>query len=181
MSAKRVTAADEILQKLALKPLPGEGGYFRETYRSNSPGLNARSFGIESDSVRKICTAIYYLVTPESFSALHRIKSDEVFHFYAGDPVEMIQIDAKGRLQIFLMGSDVMNGQVPQVVVPRGDWQGLRIKDGGKWALLGTTVAPGFEFEDFELGERSRMSAEFPRLKDSIDRYTRESRENARE
>ncbi len=171
--------ASDIIRKLDLKPLPEEGGYYRETYRSGVSGLQAQLFGIESNTSRNVCTAIYYLVIPESFSALHRVKSDEIFHFYSGDPVEMIQIDDNGTIERFTIGSDIMNGQVPQVVVRRGVWQALRLKHGGKWSLMGTTVAPGFEFEDFEIGTREMMLQQFPQLRDDIIRFSREPNEKA--
>lgn len=167
------TAAD-IIKTLDLKPLPNEGGYFRQTYKSNDPGIPATEFGIDSQTLRHFSTAIYYMVTPDSFSALHRIKSDEIFHFYAGDPVEMIQIDENGKLTQFEVGADILKGEQPQVVVPKGAWQALKLKDGGKWALLGTTVAPGFEFEDFELGERAIMAQKFPQLRNVITKFTLE-------
>ncbi len=171
--------AEEIIKKLNLQPLPGEGGYFRQTYKSDDPGISASDFGIDSPSPRHLATAIYYLVTPGSFSALHRIKSDEIFHFYAGTPVEMIQIDENGQLTRLVMGSDVMNGQLPQVVVPKGTWQATRLMDGKNWALLGTTVSPGFEFEDFEMGEREDLIKAFPQLRNDIIRFTREPNEKA--
>jgi predicted cupin superfamily sugar epimerase len=171
--------ASEIIKKLDMRPLPEEGGYYRETYRSNAPKLPARSYGIDSDSNRSVSTAIYYLVIPESFSALHRVKSDEIFHFYAGDAVEMIQIDEQGNLERFTIGNDIASGHTPQVVVPRGVWQALRLKSGGKWALMGTTVAPGFEFEDFQVGDRDSMIEQFPQHRDDIIRFTRAHNEKA--
>lgn len=171
--------ANEIIEMLDLRPLPEEGGYYRETYRSNIPSVPARTYGINSDTNRNVSTAIYYLVIPESFSALHRVKSDEIFHFYSGDPVEMIQIDQRGNLQRLTLGNDIAAGQSPQVVVPHGVWQALRLKDGGKWALMGTTVAPGFEFEDFEVGERESMLQQFPQHRDDIIRFSREPHEKA--
>jgi uncharacterized protein len=163
--------AEEVIKKLDLKPLPDEGGYYRQTYKSDV-ALPANVFGIHSDSMRHISTAIYFLITPESFSALHRIKSDEVYHFYAGDPVEMIQIDESGKLSRFVLGSDILNNQSPQVVAPKGKWQASKLKAGGRWALMGTTVAPGFEFEDSELGDRNRMLQQFPQLSQYIRGYT---------
>ena len=167
-------SAQEIIDKLDLTPLPEEGGYYRETYRSEGDKLPARTFGIDADTGRSISTAIYYMVTADSFSAIHRIKSDEVFHFYGGDPVEMIQFDDQGNLQRFILGNDILAGETPQVVVPKGVWQALRLVDGGSWALLGTTVAPGFEFEDFEIGTREQMTELFPHLRNDIQRFTRE-------
>ena len=171
--------AQEIIRKLDLKPLPEEGGYYRETYRGDAASLPARSFGIDSGSNRTVSTAILYLVIPESFSALHKVKSDEIFHFYGGDAVEMIQIDEEGSLERFTIGNDVLAGEEPQVVVRRGVWQALRLKPGGKWALMGTTVAPGFEFEDFEIGYREELINSFPQHREDIIRFTREPGEKA--
>jgi predicted cupin superfamily sugar epimerase len=145
----------EIISKLNLEPLAGEGGYFRLNYQSEQ------------------ASAIYYLVTPKDFSALHRLKGDEIFHFYAGDPVEMVQLSADGALKKTIIGSDFMNGMEPQVVVPAQVWQGIRLVEGGKWALLGTTMAPRFEYEDFELGNREKLSELFPKFAEVIKAFTR--------
>lgn len=169
----QMTTAEQIIKKLELKPLPGEGGYYRETYRSTEKAKAIRSNG-ESGPLRHMSTAIFYLVTPDNFSAIHRISSDEVFHFYGGDPVEMIQISDNGEFIIHTLGANILEDESPQVVVPQGVWQGLRLKDGGSWALLGTTVSPGFEFVDFELGTRNQMLELFPKLKKVIELYTRE-------
>ncbi len=171
--------AKEIIEKLDLAPLPEEGGYYRETYRSDYGNNSGRTFGLDTDGKRDLNTAILYLISEGSFSAIHRITSDEIFHFYSGDPVEMIQIHPNGELERFIMGSDVMEGQQPQVVVPRGSWQALRLVGSGRWALMGTTVAPGFEFEDFEVGLRDDMINQFPQHEDDIIRFTREPGEKA--
>ena len=151
----RVSSKEEIIKKLQLEPLQDEGGYFRRTYADASS------------------SAIYYLVTPNDFSALHRLKGNEVFHFYAGNPVDMVQFGSDGVLKKITLGSDFMNGMEPQVVVPAGTWQGTRLHDGGEWALLGTTMAPRFEYEDFELGDRSTLILQFPYLSDVIKAFTR--------
>ena len=164
--------ANEIIKKLDLKPLPEEGGYYKETYKSTAIAP-ARVLGVDADGDRSLATAIYYLLVPKSFSAIHRVKSDEIFHFYSGDPVEMIQIDPDGKLKKITLGSDILNGETPQVVVPAGSWQGSRLKPGGNWALLGTTVSPGFEFEDFELGDREKMSQLFPQHQNEVMQFTR--------
>lgn len=169
--------AQEIIQRLDLRPLPEEGGYYRETYRGNAASIPARTFGIDANTDRTVSTAIYYLVVPESFSALHRVKSDEIFHFYSGDTVEMIQIDERGNLERFILGNNIFNGEQPQVIVPRGVWQALRLKPGGRWSLMGTTVAPGFEFEDFEVGNREQLIQTFPQHREDIIRFTREPNE----
>ena len=174
-----MTTADDVIRQLDLQPLQDEGGYFKETYRSDKIDAPATIFGIASENPRVISTAIYYMVVPNSFSALHRLKSDEVFHFYSGDPVEMIQIDDKGNLNKYVLGSDFFNGQTPQVVVRKGTWQGLRLLNGGEWALMGTTMSPGFEFADFEVADRNELLKAFPQHRDNIIRFSREPNEKA--
>lgn len=163
--------AQEVIKRLELIPLPEEGGFYRETFRSQ---VFVKSPSGDFPDGRIASTAIFYLVTPTDFSALHRISSEEVFHFYAGDPVEMIQIDENSQLSKITMGSDFMNGQQLQVVVPRGVWQSLRLKEGGKWALLGTTVAPGFEFIDFEVAKKDALIEQHPNHCELIMRNVRE-------
>lgn len=153
--------ADELIKLLDLKPLPEEGGYYRETYRAK-PNSDGRSHS----------TAIYYLVTPDSFSALHRVPQDELFHFYGGDTVEMIQITERGELSRFTIGRHFEKGEVPQIVVTGSTWQGTRLVGDGKWALLGCTVAPGFEFSDFEVKDRTELVRLFPQHATAIARFT---------
>lgn len=167
----KLTAA-EVIAKFRLEPLPQEGGFFRRTYE-HAVARPARELGIDAVDTRRLSTAIYFLVTPSDFSALHRVKSDELFHFYSGDSVEMIQIEASGGLSIITIGADLALGETPQVLVPAGIWQGLRLKEGGDWALLGTTVSPGFEYADFEIGDRAALQAEYPAHRMLIERFTR--------
>jgi predicted cupin superfamily sugar epimerase len=124
-------------------------------------------------SWRRTGTAIYYLLEPETFSEMHRLRSDEVFHFYAGDAVEMLQLKANGLGERVVIGSDLARGQRPQVVVGRGVWQGSRLVGGGRWALLGCTVSPGFEFEDYEAGERAELREKWPEFAEEIAALTR--------
>ena len=165
--------AEAIIRELGLVPLPEEGGLFAETYRSGGviPGgaLPGRQTG-----PRRCCTAIYYLITPERFSALHRVASTEIFHFYLGDPVDMLQLHPDGTGQTLTIGVDLWSGQRPQVVVRRGVWQGTRLKPGGRFALLGCTVAPGFEYEDYEHGRRAELLAAYPAFAGQILRLTPE-------
>jgi predicted cupin superfamily sugar epimerase len=142
-------------------PLAIEGGYFRETYRSEL-SLSATALPLEYGGDRNVSTAIYYLLTPDTFSTIHRVKSDEVFHFYAGDPIEMLQLDADGRGRIVTIGNDLAAGQLPQLVVPGGLWQGCRLIPGGNWALMGCTVAPGFDYADFTAANRVDLIAQYP-------------------
>lgn len=148
--------ARRIITLLGLEPHPEEGGFFVETWRSETQ-IAAEALGGVYDGPRSAGTAIYYLLTPDTFSALHRLKSEEVFHFYLGDPVEMLHLYPDGRAETVMLGPDIANGQSPQVVVPAGVWQGARLAEGGEVALLGCTVAPGFEFADYEHGQRAEL------------------------
>ncbi len=104
---------------------------------------------------------------------MHRLRGDEIFHFYLGDPVELLQIAADGRGEVFILGQDIVAGMRLQHVVPGGTWQGSRLRAGGKYALLGTTVAPGFDFQDFEIGNREELAAEFAQFGEIIRQLTR--------
>lgn len=166
-----MNTAEKIIKRLGLEPLPEEGGYFRQTYKSPLKTSNTLKNG--DSGVRSLGTEIFYLVTPSEFSALHRISSDEIFHFYLGDPVEMLQINESGASQKIILGPKILDGQEVQVVVPSATWQGTRLVRGGNYALLGTTVIPGFEFSDFELGNRDLLTTRFLHLKEDIRRYTK--------
>ena len=154
---------DELIAALSLKPHPAEGGHFVETYRAteNIPSLS-----------RSVSTAIYYLLTDRTFSALHRLASDEIFHFYLGDPVEMVQLSPDGTGRVVTLGTDIAAGMRPQIVVPKGVWQGSRLAPGGKLALLGCTVAPGFDFADYETGQRDVLTNAYPEFADRIAALT---------
>ena len=163
--------AQQVIERLGLVPLTIEGGYFRETYRAPlrfMPQALPPEYGHE----RSASTAIYYLLTPDTFSALHRVRSDEAFHFYAGDPVEMLQLWPDGNSRLLQLGNDLAAGREPQLVVPAGVWQGSRLIPGGSWALMGCTVAPGFEYVDFEAGPRDQLLQEFPEQADLIRALT---------
>jgi predicted cupin superfamily sugar epimerase len=157
----------EIIEALELKPLPLEGGYYHETYRSPDVVSASASRGARSGA-----TAIYYLLTADTHSALHRLPADEIFHFYAGGPVRMLQLRPDGSGDLVLLGSDVLAGQRPQVVVSRGVWQGSFLAPGAEFALLGTTMAPGFDFSDYEAGDRAALSAQYPEFSEIIRRLT---------
>jgi predicted cupin superfamily sugar epimerase len=163
--------AEELITLLNLQPHPKEGGYFRETYRSDDR-LAAASLPARYGGDRAAGTAIYYLLTPTAISALHRLASDEVFHFYLGDPVRMLQLGPDEATREIILGPDLLAGQQPQVVVPRGFWQGSILEPGGRFALLGCTVAPGFEYADYEHGDRTTLTAQFPRHAELIRRLT---------
>jgi len=162
--------AKEIIARLNLTPHP-EGGYFRETYRAaeaiGQPALPPR-FGGD----RSISTAIYYLLEAGDCSHFHRIRSDEVWHFYAGDPLNVVEIDPAGHLKTTRLGGDIEAGTVFQHTVPAGVWFGAEPAEGSRFALVGCTVAPGFDFADFEISKRDVLLAEYPAHRDWIQRLT---------
>ncbi len=163
--------AEEVKQLLQLEPLPFEGGYYRETYRSRWQ-VSAEYLPDGIRGSRSIGTAIYYLITGETFSALHRLPGTEVLHFYAGDPVLMLQLLTDGTSRTVTMGADLLNGQQPQVIVRGHVWQGCRVAPGGKWALLGATMSPGFDRADFESADREQLIAQYPGAAERIREYT---------
>ncbi|OGS20781.1 MAG: hypothetical protein A2252_12160 [Elusimicrobia bacterium RIFOXYA2_FULL_39_19] len=152
---------------LKLKQHPQEGGFFSETYRS-AEKIDSKCLPKRYKSTRSVSTAIYYLFTAESISLLHRLKTDEIFHFYFGDPVEMFHILPNGKAEITILGSNIFKGMRPQVLVKKGVWQGASLKKGGSYALVGTTVAPGFEHEDYEHADRRRLLKKYPQYKKHI-------------
>ncbi len=165
--------AEEIIKKLDMRPLPQEGGYYKETYRS-SEVIDQDCLPDRYEGSRNVSTAILYLITPKNFSRLHRIKSDEVFHFYMGDPLYMLNLFQDGTVQEPVLGADIAAGQRIQHIVPRGTWQGACLKQGGRFALLGTTVSPGFDFSDYEdcSGHVDRLLQIYPAKKQAIQRLT---------
>jgi predicted cupin superfamily sugar epimerase len=152
---------EKLIAELGLKPHP-EGGYYSETYRSAGT-IPGDALPEPYGSSRSHSTAIYYLLTADDVSTLHRINSDEIFHFYSGDPVRMLQIHPDGAGEEIVMGPRVDRGERPQVMVPGGTWQGLSLVPGGAYALLGCTVAPGFDFADFELADTDELAGAHPR------------------
>jgi uncharacterized protein len=157
---------EELKIKLKLAPHPVEGGSFRQTYKSDVTLETPRG-------LRSVGTAIYYLLEPETFSEMHMLTSDEIFHFYLGDPVEMLQLHPDGRSVLFTLGQDLSKGQQVQLTVAAGVWQGTRLLPGGQMALLGCTVAPGFEFADYSSGSYAELAARWPAESERIRALTR--------
>ncbi len=151
----------ELMSILNLKPLEEEGGFFVETYRS-AENIDARDLGLGHGGSRSLATAIYYLLTPESFSAIHKVPGDEIFHFYAGDPVEMLELAPDGSSRIITLGANIRNAMKYQHTVKGGIWQGARLIAGGEYALLGTTMAPGFDYADFTKGNMDELVRRYP-------------------
>jgi uncharacterized protein len=157
---------DEIKTLLKLAPHPVEGGWFRQTYKS---GVTVEAHG----GARSVGTAIYYLLEPGTFSEMHMLTSDEIFHFYLGDPVEMLQLWPSGETRVVTLGPDLQKGQQVQLTVPAGVWQGTRLLPDGKVALLGCTVTPGFEFADYSSGSYADLAARWPAEAERIRALTR--------
>jgi len=166
-----VTGAKLWIEGLQLRRHP-EGGWFRENYRSEevlaAAGL-PRRFGGD----RAFSTAIYFLLEGEDFSALHRIKQDEVWHFYDGSPLTLHVIDPEGRYSTIEVGRDLWAGEVPQAVVKAGCLFGATVNDTRSYALVGCTVAPGFDFADFEMPGLEELCRLYPRQRQVIERLTR--------
>jgi len=160
------------IEKLELERHP-EGGYFRQTYKAAlvvpKSALPAGFAGARAAS-----TAIYFLLEGENFSAFHRLRSDEVWHFYAGDPLVVQVIEPEGKCSSILLGRDPEAGQVLQAVVPAGCWFASHVADWNSFAVVGCTVAPGFDFADFEMGKREELVRTYPQHRALIERLTRE-------
>ncbi len=148
----------KVIERLNLQPLPDEGGYYRQTWKSDSG------------------TAIYFLLTPEEngFSALHELSVVEIYHFYAGDPVRLVLLPPEGRPQEHILGSRLDREEVPQFTVPAGTIQGSRLISGGKWALLGTTMAPPYSPGAFQLSSRLELLNRYPDYHAQIMMLTRD-------
>ena len=158
--------ADEIKALLGLEPHFREGGWFRRTYTSANTLYLPRG-------MRPMGTAIYYLLEAGAFSEMHVLSSDETFHFYLGDPVEMLQLYEDGRSATFVLGQDLMDDQRVQLVVPAGVWQGTRLIGDGQVALLGCTVTPGFDFADYRSGSHEELAKKWPAEAERIRKLTR--------
>jgi hypothetical protein len=179
MGNERITA-DEVKRLLNLQPHPREGGWFVRTYQA-SELLSPENFSDgRYDEPRHTGTAIYYLLEPDTFSEMHVLASDEIFHHYAGDAVEMLQLHPDGTSRRVVIGRNLRTGERPQVIVPRGVWQGSRLlasaqknADASGWALLGCTVSPGFEFVDYRSAPRTDLIARWPAEAEMIAALTR--------
>jgi predicted cupin superfamily sugar epimerase len=170
MDAGKVTA-EEIIAALKLKPHPEEGGFFAETYRA-AETIPQAALPERYGGGRVFGTGIYFLLTPETFSAMHRLQSDEIFHFHLGDPIEMLQLWPDGSGKVLTLGPDIFGAQQLQIVVPKGVWQGSRLAPGGEFCLMGATVSPGFEFVDYEGGSRAALTASYPEYAKRIAQLT---------
>jgi predicted cupin superfamily sugar epimerase len=164
-------SADDWIDALSLQPHP-EGGHYREVYRATER-LEATALPSRFGSPRSFSTSIYFLLRAGETSALHRIRQDELWHFHDGDALVIHRIGPDGRHTAARLGLDVAAGDQPQRCVPAGDWFGAELATDGRFALVGCSVAPGFEFEDLEMAERADLSARFPEHAALIERLTR--------
>ena len=161
-----------LIRQLNLKKHP-EGGYYSETYRAKEI-INKECLSEKYGTDRVFSTTIYYLLVKDDFSEMHRLKSDEIFHFYYGDSVEFLLLYPNGKGEKIILGNRIETGILPQLVIPAGVWQGIRIKNNNYgFALMGTTVSPGFEFQDYEKGNKNKLSEKYPKYKELISQLTR--------
>jgi predicted cupin superfamily sugar epimerase len=166
--------AQKLIRHFQMQKIPAEGPWFTVTYRSEDV-LEANSLPSRYQGNRVAGTAIYAVQTKEDFSAIHKLATDEIWHFYGGDPLEMLLLYPDGRGEIVIIGPDVFKGQHPQLVVPRDVWQGSMPIGAGpeSYSFFGNTLAPGFEFDDFQMGYRDELQAKYPQFADDIVRLTR--------
>lgn len=160
--------AEQWAAHIGMTPHP-EGGWYKETYRATG-AFEPQGF----DGGRSFCTAIYFLLTSDVFSAFHRIRSDEVWHFYAGDGFTVHEIAADGVYTAHRLGSDPDQGESFQLVIPAGSWFASEVTPGGAYGLVGCTVAPGFDFRDFEMAKREALLSQFQEHSEMITRLCRD-------
>jgi uncharacterized protein len=167
-----VPTIDELVRRLDLVRHP-EGGWYRETYRSGEL-VAANALPERFGGLRSFCTSIYFLLEKGDFSALHRIKSDEIWHFHTGTALTVHALTSQGEHVELKLGSNPAAGESFQIVVASGCWFGAEVTGPGEYSLVGCTVSPGFDFSDFQLGNRSDLYQEYPRHREIIDRLTRQ-------
>jgi predicted cupin superfamily sugar epimerase len=165
-----INSIDHIIKELKLEPHP-EGGYFKETYRSLGT-INDENLEAGYEGKRNYSTCIYFLLTSDNFSAFHRIKQDEIWHFYDGSPIRLHILTALGIHSVHIIGRDFKNGETPQIVVPGGCWFAAEVINKNSYSLVGCTVSPGFNFKDFELKSRQELVSLFPDKEELISKLT---------
>ena len=161
----------DIIAKLGLSPLSGEGGMFRRTYLSGQV-IKKEALSTPYPEDKPAGSAIMYMVTPNCYSRLHRLPTDEVYHFYLGSPVQLLLIPPEAEPFTVTLGQDIMAGMQVQYTVPAGYWQGSRLADGGDWALLGTTMAPAYSDTDYEDAPAEELMTAHPAFSEEIHRLT---------
>ncbi|MFH1198303.1 MAG: cupin domain-containing protein [bacterium] len=166
-----MNSAKEWIEKLNLLPHP-EGGYFKEIYKSKET-IDNSALPQRYSGDRNFYTSIYYLLEGKNFSAFHRLKSDEIWHFYNGSPLLIYLISPNGDFQEIVLGINIADGEVPQFLIPAGSWFAAKVRDEKSFSLIGCNVSPGFEYADFELGLRNELVEKFSDLKEIILKLTR--------
>tara|TARA_R110002096_G_scaffold28203_10_gene85652 strand:- start:6286 stop:6807 length:522 start_codon:yes stop_codon:yes gene_type:complete len=161
---------ENIIKELRLEPHP-EGGYFKETYRSLGE-ITEESLEIDYEGNRNYSTCIYFLLTSDNFSAVHRIKQDEIWHFYDGSPISLHMISELGIHSQHTIGRDLKKREAPQFIVPGGYWFAAEVINKDDYSLVGCTVSPGFNFKDFELKSRKDLISLFPDKEKIISKLT---------
>lgn len=161
--------AQYLKERLDLSELPGEGGYYKETYRSDKTII----LPSETDGERSISTSIYYLLDGIQFSAFHRLKSDEIWHFYIGSSVTLYIINKMENLSEVKLGSNIEKGELFQIQVRAESWFAATVNDISSYALIGCSVSPGFDYLDFELGDRKKLIERYPQHRSIIEKFTR--------
>lgn len=164
-------SAQTYIDALQMQAHP-EGGFFKETYRCHQR-MDVTPGGGGSSAQRSVSTGIYFLLEKNNFSAFHKIQSDEMWHFYAGQALEVLELNERGELCCTRLGPDILKGEVHQHVVTANTWFASRVAAGGSFSLVGCTVAPGFDFDDFCLAERAMLLANFPQSSQIITELTR--------
>ena len=162
----------ELINTLELIPHP-EGGYYKETYRSEG-SISKDTLPADYSGDRSYSTGIYFMLTADTFSAFHKINQDEMWHFYDGSPIELHMITEDGEYSCVYIGRDIEHGEYLQYVVPGGVWFASRVKDNAEYSLLGCTVSPGFDFADFILPNTTEMTKMFPQHAGIIGELTRD-------
>jgi uncharacterized protein len=160
-----------LIKKYHLLPHP-EGGWYKETYKSNEV-IAASALPRRFNAARTFSTAIYFLLEQGNFSAFHRIKSDECWHFYAGGPLDIFELHTGGRLVVTRLGSNIENGELFQYIVPANCWFASRPSGESNYCFVGCTVAPGFDFADFEMAKAADLKVVYPQHKIIIDSLCR--------
>ena len=172
--AAPVGPAGQLIAHYKMEKIPVEGAWFAVTYGSTEK-IAAEALPPRYGSPRALGGAIYALVTREDFSAMHRLKTDEIWHYYVGDPIELLLLHPDGRDQVVVLGVDVQAGQQPQFTVPEGVWMGARPigATAETYGFFGTTMAPGFDYADFEAGYRDELQKAYPARRELIAQLTR--------
>ncbi|MDR1893512.1 MAG: cupin domain-containing protein [Spirochaetales bacterium] len=163
--------AEQIIDRFKMVPLEPEGGFISVSYTSGIL-IPKEALPARYSEPKALCGAILYLITPERGSRMHRLPTDELYHFYLGDPVEQLRLFEDGTGRIVRLGPDILRGQEVQSLAPANCWQGTRLAEGGKFALLGTTMAPAWTEGDYEDGLRAELAARYPEFEEEIIRRT---------